>query len=95
MVNHAGSEKMNKNNKISASVELHYINEHFDKMQNCIKEMQEAIKTDNARQFIEAFAWLQWQESSIIVGAEKMMQQLGFSTHDLGITALYHYQRVD
>ena len=72
--------------------QVEYIAEHLRKAQTALDCMKTGIDSNNAMLVIDGLSALQWQERSLLVGARRVMEQVGFSENDLGIMPLLDYK---
>jgi hypothetical protein len=82
------------NNKIPDH-EISYIDEHLTKLERAVKHMREAIDEQNARNFIDNFSAMQWQERSIIAACKQIMEDCKFAEKDIMLKTLDEYKEND
>ena len=69
-----------------------YLDEHFTLMKKAVDNMEIALEERNARQFIDNFSAMQWQERSIIAACKQIMTLCDFVEKDLMMRTLDEYE---
>lgn len=72
--------------------QVSYIAEHLYKAQTALDCMKTGLDLNNAMLVVDGLSSLQWQENSLVVGARRVMEQVGFNESDLGIRPLMNYR---
>jgi hypothetical protein len=77
---------------LDKTTQLDYLREHLHKAQTALDCMKTGLDSNNAMLVVDGLSSLQWQERSLIVGARRVMEQVGFKESDLGIISLLDYR---
>jgi len=77
---------------LDKTTQISYLQEHLHKAQTALDCMKTGLDSNNAMLVIDGLSSLQWQESSLVVGARRVMEQVGFNESDLGIRPLMDYR---
>ena len=72
--------------------QVSYIAEHLHKAQTALDCMKTGLDSNNAMLVVDGLSALQWQENSLVVGARRVMEEVGFDESDLGIRQLLDYR---
>jgi hypothetical protein len=80
--------------KISSTPETDYLAEKLHGLKEAVLEMEKALKSDDARKFVDNFGQLQYKEKSLIVAVKRVMRICKFSEQDLMMQPIVEYQKV-